>query len=141
MSAAVLTHPRFDRPPVANPHKRRRKGTIDLGKERRRRAMLTNAFGTLNPTDDARPLQWKDQRNGLISVMIDGNIGTLRLIRALQSEGLMLRGDGIVEWPIDPEDLSITTMLHKIINELSPSELIEALEAIKAIKARRGRAT
>lgn len=139
--ADILRHPRFSSTPVANPHKRRRKGTIDLGKKRRQRAMLMDAYGTLKPADDARLIQWKDEPNGLISVNVDGNIGFMRLIRALQSEGLMLTCQGIVEWPLDPEDIRISDRLRSVINELSADELIETLEVIKAIKARRGRSS
>lgn len=144
--AKLLTHPRFDRPPVANPHKRRRKGTIDLGKARRRREYMLATFGTLTPADDTRPIQHKELKGDFplgakewIPISIDGDIGLFRIIRALQSEGLQMIDGKIMDWPLDPEDVRLTAELHTLINGLTDSELGEVLAYVKGIKSRRGR--
>jgi len=130
----IITHPRFNRPKVEQPCPRRRKGTTDLGKVRRKREYMIATYGSLDPADDARPAvplgrDW-------IQVAIHGDIDARRLMRALQSEGLTLAGGAIIDWPLDPEDIRLTDQIKKIINDLTAEELVEALEAIKAIKAR-----
>lgn len=144
--AILLTHPRFDRPPVANPHKRRRRGTIDLGKARRRREYMLATFGTLTPADDARPIQRKELKGDFplgakewIPISIDGDIGVMRIIRALQSEGLQMTDGKIVDWPLDPEDIRVTDELRTLTNGLTDSELGEVLAYAKGVKARSGR--
>ena len=131
--ADILRHRHFARPPVTNPNKRRRKGTIDLGKARRRRDENKCLRELPRPSFLDRPMC----KGSWIDIRIDGDIGIIRLVRGLQSEGLMFTDGAIIDWPLDPEDVSLTDQIRQLINDLTPGELVEALEAIKAIKARR----
>lgn len=102
----VITHPRFARAPVPQPHKRRRKGTISFAVAKRRKEMDAyfaddNAPRHGKPATSSRlDLPMSTERDW-IPVKVHGDINAFRLFKALQSEGLTFTDGHIFEWPTD----------------------------------------
>lgn len=89
--ADILRHPRFDRPKVEQPCPRRRKGTVNLRLHRARRDYQLMCLGAEPKLENAKPSA------GMVNLKVDGNIKAMRLIRALESEGLKLVEDAIID--------------------------------------------